>query len=239
MPSALTRPTRAAVQNRLLHAMPAEAVDQLWPDFEWMALKPKTPLLQAGKPVDHVYFVEAGSVSMIAMLESGDEIEVGIVGPEGMVGLPVLLGAPTSPVEAIVQADTAVHRIQAGAFRQAVTGHPAMMVALLRYVDAFLFQVSQTAVCNGHHQIEQRLARWILMTQDRVSADSFAMTQQFLSYMLGVQRPSVTLVVGTLQKAGLIRHHRGEMHVVDRPGLEAAACECYDVVQRRFAWLTR
>ncbi len=175
---------------------------------------------------------------MIAMLENGEEIEVGLVGPEGMAGLPVLLGAPTSPIEAIVQADTAVLRLPATTFRQALAQHPAMMVPLLRYVDAFLFQVSQTAVCNGHHQIEQRLARWILMTQDRVNADSFVMTQQFLSYMLGVQRPSVTLVVGTLQKAGLIRHQKGEMQVLDRPGLEAAACECYDVVRRRFSWLT-
>ncbi|MGI4952915.1 MAG: Crp/Fnr family transcriptional regulator [Janthinobacterium lividum] len=202
-----------------------------------MPLSPKTVLMVPNEPVHHVYFVETGTVSMIAILENGEEIEVGLVGFEGMAGLPVLLGAPTSPIEAIIQTDAAVFRLPAAAFRQAIADHPSMMVPLLRYVDAFLFQVSQTAVCNGHHQIEQRLARWTLMTQDRVKTDRFVMTQQFLSYMLGVQRPSVTLVVGTLQKAGLIRHHRGEMEVLDRPGLEAVACECYHVVRQRYHWL--
>ena len=238
MSSPLTRPTQAAIQNRLLRAMPSGVVDRLWPHLEWVHLTVKTVLILPNEPVDHVFFVEAGSISMIAILENGDEIEVEMVGPEGMAGLPVLLGAPTSPVEAVVQADTAVFRLSATAFREAMTEHPGMMIVLLRYVDAFLFQVSQTAVCNGHHQIEQRLARWILMTQDRVNTSRFVMTQQFLSYMLGVQRPSVTLAVGTLQKAGLIRHHKGEMEVLDRPGLEAVACECYEVVRQRFAWLT-
>ena len=238
MTSAFTRPTQATLQNRLLRAVPSEVLDQLWPHLEWMSFAPKTLLLVLNEPVHHVFFVEIGSVSMIAMLENGEEIEVGLVGPEGMVGLPVLLGAPTSPIEAMVQADTAAFRLPASAFRQIMSEHPAVMAPMLRYVDAFLFQVSQTAVCNGHHLIEQRLARWILMTQDRVNTTSFVMTQQFLSYMLGVQRPSVTLVVGTLQKAGLITHHRGKMEVLDRPGLEAVACECYDVVRRRFAWLT-
>ena len=239
MSDSLTAPTRATFKNRLLHAMPGEVVDHLWPQFEWVELTPKTVLLKPNKPVEYVHFVEVGSVSMISMLENGDEIEVGLVGPEGMAGLPVLLGAPTSAVEGIIQANGSALRMTAHAFRAAMAQHPAMMVPLLRYVDAFLFQVSQTAVCNGHHQIEQRLARWILMTHDRVDNDVFMMTQQFISHMLGVQRPSVTLAVGTLQKAGLIQHRRGEVHVLDRPGLEAVTCECYHTVQQRFAWLTR
>lgn len=238
MPNSFTRPTQATLQNRLLRAMPGEVVDQLWPQHEWMLLAPKLVLMRANEPVDHVFFVETGSVSMVSIPENGEETEVGLVGPEGMVGLPVLLGSPTSPIEALVQTDIAVFRMSANAFSQAMITHPAMVLPLLRYVDAFLFQVSQTAVCNGHHQIEQRLARWILMTQDRVDTSRFVMTQQFLSYMLGVQRPSVTLAVGTLQKAGLIRHQRGEMEVLNRPGLEAVSCECYEVVRRRFDWLT-
>ena len=109
---------------------------------------------------------------------------------------------------------------------------------LLRYVDAFLHQVSQSAACNGRHQIEQRLARWILMTNDRIQSDRFLMTQEFMSHMLGVQRPGVSLAIRALQRAGLVQHEKGHMRVLDRPGLEAAACECYGAVQRRYAWLT-
>jgi CRP-like cAMP-binding protein len=238
MSSPRLQPAQAMFQNRLLRAMPRDVVDHLRPHLEWVLLAAKTVVLRPNEPVDYVVFVEAGLVSMIAMLEDGEEIEVGLVGPEGMVGLPVLLGSLTSPVEARVQADAEVFRISAGAFNQAMTNYPAMASPLLRYVDAFLFQVSQTAVCNGHHQIEQRLARWILMTHDRLDASSFIMTQQFLSYMLGVQRPSVTLAIGTLQKAGLIRHQRGVMEVLSRVGLEAVSCECYEVVRRRSDWLT-
>ena len=114
---------------------------------------------------------------------------------------------------------------------------PSLLRVLLRYLDTFLVQVSQTAACNGHHNIEQRLARWILMTHDRVEGDIFLMTQEFMSYMLGVQRPGVTLAIGALQNAGLIQHFKGHMTILDRAGLEAVACECYGNVQSRFAWL--
>lgn len=239
MPGIPVQPSRSATKNLLLQAMPAEVVDSLWPQLEWTPLTLRTILLLPEQMPDFVYFIEAGSVSMVSTLDTGEQVEIGLVGREGFVGLPVLLGAPTSPIEAMVQAEGGAWRLPASAFRRLMTDQPSVIIPLLRYVDSFLMQVSQTAVCNVHHQIEQRLARWILMTQDRVEADTFPMRQQFLSLMLGVQRPSVTLTVGTLARAGLINHVKGEMHVLDRVGLEAVACECYDLVRRRFAWLQR
>ena len=174
---------------------------------------------------------------MVAMMEDGAQIEVGLVGPEGMTGLPLLLGAPTSALEGLVQVGGTALRLPAAAFRAALAEVPSLLGLLLRYVDAFHVQVAQTAACNGRHQMEQRLARWLLMTHDRVADDSFHMRQEFMSTMLGVRRPAVTLAVGALQRAGLVRHDRGQMRVLDRPGLEAASCECYETVRQRFAWL--
>lgn len=128
-------------------------------------------------------------------------------------------------------------RLPAAAFRAALAEMPALLGPLLRYVDAFHFQVAQSAACNGRHPIEQRLARWLLITHDRVEGDRFFMTQEFMSTMLGVRRPGVTLAIGTLQRAGLVQHDRGSAQVLNRRGLEAASCECYGIVQRRFDWL--
>jgi CRP-like cAMP-binding protein len=139
----------------------------------------------------------------------GVRIEVGLVGPEGMVGLPVLLGAETSTLEAMVQVDGVALRLSAAAFRAALTALPTLLGLLLRYVDAFHSQVTQSAACNGRHQIEQRLARWLLMTHDRVEGDSFQMTQEFMAAMLGVRRPGVTLAMSALQRAGLVQHEKG------------------------------
>jgi CRP-like cAMP-binding protein len=154
-----------------------------------------------------------------------------------MVGISLLLGAPTSALEGLVQVDGTALRLPAAAFRAALSEMPALLGLLLRYVDAFHVQVSQTVACNGRHQIEQRLARWLLMTHDRVEGDSFTMTQEFMSAMLGVQRPGVTLAIGALQRAGLVQHDKGSARVLDRPGLEAASCECYGIVRQRFDWL--
>ena len=174
---------------------------------------------------------------MVSTLEDGARIEVGMVGPEGMVGLPVLLGSGTSPWEAMVQVEGLGSRMSAHAFRAALTEPPSLMGVLLRYLDAVQSQIAQSAACNGRHPVEQRLARWLLTTLDRLEGDSFVMTQEFMSTMLGVRRPGVTLAIGALQRAGLVRHEKGTMHVLDRTGLGAASCECHDVVRRRFAWL--
>ena len=158
-----------------------------------------------------------------------------MVGYDGMVGLPLLHGAGTSHLETLTQIDGVALRLQEAAFRAAAAG-PAFQSILLRYTDAYLTQVSQSGACNGRHSIEQRLARWILMTQDRVRGGAFVMTQEFIAVMLGVRRSGVTQAIGALQRAGLVRHERSTMTILDRSGLEAMSCECYRTVQGRNGW---
>ena len=237
MPDISSRPTPQTVRNRLLRLLPPADLERLCPRLEPVGLTARSVLLLPGVPVESVHFVETGTVSMIAMMEDGTRIEVGLVGPEGMTGLSLLLGAPTSPLEGMVQVDGTALRLPAAAFRTALAETPALLGLLLRYVDAFHVQVAQSAACNGRHQIEQRLARWLLTTHDRVEGDTFLITQEFMSTMLGVRRPAVTLALGALQRAGLVRHSKGHAQVLDRPGLEAASCECYEIVRQRYAWL--
>lgn len=237
MPNALSHSPPQNGRNALLRLLPPSDLERLWPRLEPVELTLKTVLLAPGAVVESVHFVETGTVSMIAVMEDGMQIEVGLVGPEGMAGLPLLFGEPTSALEGLVQVGGTALRLPAAAFRTALAELPSLLPVLLRYVDAFHSQVAQTAACNGRHQIVQRLARWLLMTHDRVEGDSFDMTQEFMSAMLGVQRPGVTLAMGTLQHAGLVRHDRGTAWVLDRPGLEAVSCECYGAVQQRFDWL--
>ena len=239
MPTSLSSLTPCqTVRNRLLRLLPPAELDRLWPRLEPVELPLKSVLLMPDVPVESLHFVEAGTVSMIAMLEDGMQIEVGLVGPEGLAGLPLLLGAGTSALEGMVQVRGTALRLPAAALRAALAEAPGLLPLLLRYVDAFHFQVAQSAACNGRHHIEQRLARWLLMTHDRVGGDSFFMTQEFMSTMLGVRRPGVTLAIGALQRAGLVGHEKSHVRMLDRPGLEAASCECYEFVRRRFDWLT-
>jgi CRP-like cAMP-binding protein len=237
MPSAKRGFTPGSIKNRLLRTLPADELERIRPRLELVNLTTKTVLIAPEREVESVYFVEAGIVSMISTLEDGARIEVGMVGFEGMLGLPVLLGSGTSPWEAMVQVEGVGLRMSAAAFRSALAEIPSLMGVLLRYLDAVQSQIAQSAACNGRHPVEQRLARWLLTTLDRVEGDCFVMTQEFMSTMLGVRRPGVTLAIGAVQRAGLVRHERRTMHVLDRTGLEAASCECHDIVKRRFAWL--
>ena len=234
VPRALSDPSA----NQLLRRLPAAELRQLLPRLERIELEPGAVLLTSNGAVDGALFIQAGVVSMLASLRDGARMEVGLVGPEGMVGLPLLFGTSTSPLEAMVQGAGVAWKLPAEAFRAAVTGLPSLLGLLLRYVDAFHTQVSQCAACNGCHRIEQRLARWTLMTDDRTVGDGFLMTQGFMSHMLGVRRPGINLALGVLQRAGLVQHRDGIMRVLDRPGLEAASCECYAVIRDRQAWLT-
>jgi CRP-like cAMP-binding protein len=225
------------IQNRVLRALSAADLEQLQPRLERVELRAKAVVLVQDAPVESVYFIETGTVSIITTMLDGTRSEVGLVGPEGMVGLPVLLGTATSHLEGMVQVEGAALRLSGASFRMALNEMPALSVLLLRYVDAFHAQVVQTAACNGRHLIQQRLARWLLMTHDRTEGDSFLMTQEFLSTMLGVRRASVTQAIGVFQRKGLVEHGKRNLQVLDRHGLEAAACECYALVQRRYAWL--
>ena len=221
-----------APRNRLLAALPPEDLAWVRPRLERVELPVRHTLYAAHEPITAVHFPETGWVSMLATLENGDAAEVGLIGREGMVGLPLLLGTDHAPFEAMTQAGGTVLRLDAAAFREELEARSTLRTLLLRYAMAFTVQVAQTAACNGRHHIEDRLARWLLMAHDRAEGDAFPMTHEFLSMMLGVRRAGITVAAGSLQKAGLIRYERGRMAITDRAGLEAAACECYGIARR-------
>ena len=225
-------PAAAAPRNRLLAALPPEVLAALWPRLHPVELPLRRVLHVAGEPITAVYFPETGYVSALASMEDGDAAEVGMVGREGMVGLPVLLGAECDDIEAVVQSPGTALRMDAAAFRAELERAPAFRTLLLRYALVHHGQVARTAACNGRHHTDQRLARWLLMAHDRARTDQFPMTHEFLGMMLGVRRAGITVAAGQLQKAGFVRYERGCIEVTDRPGLESAACECYGIVRR-------
>jgi CRP-like cAMP-binding protein len=223
-----------AVKNQLLAALPPEVLSRLLPRMRPFSLSLREILIRPETQIEAVYFVESGWVSLVAALDNGTQAEVGLIGREGMVGLPLITGIDTAFVEAFVQGDGSALRMDAAAFRHALKEEPALQHLLFRYLEAMNSQTTQTAACNGRHDLEQRLARWLLMAHDRAEGDEFQVTQEFLALMLCVYRPSVSVVASTLQRAGMIRYGRGHVTVLDRNALEATACDCYSVVKRRF-----
>ncbi|SDD94516.1 Crp/Fnr family transcriptional regulator [Belnapia rosea] len=219
-------------RNRLLAALPSDVLAELWPQLKSVELPFRHVLQAPGRPIEAVYFPESGWSSMLAYMEDGDAAEVGLIGREGFVGLPVLLGADHDDIEAMVQCPGTALRMDVRAFRQELQRHPALHNLLLRYALVHHGQVVRTAACNGRHQTDQRLARWLLMAHDRAEGDEFPMTHEFLSMMLGLRRAGVTVAAGQLQKAGHIEYGRGHITITDRPGLESVACECYGIVRR-------
>jgi len=228
---------KSAVRNRLLAALSPEDWAQLEPHLELVELPFDQTIHAAGGALDAVFFIETGMISKIVTLEEGDQVEAGLAGPEGLAGLALVYGDSRSITDDRVQLEGRALRIGAAALHAQMDRSAALRGLLLRYALAFHIQVALTAACNARHPIEQRLARWLLMAHDRAEADVFAMTHEFLSLMLGVRRPGVTIAAGMLQKAGLIRYARGQMTVADRLGLEAASCECYHTVRHEFARL--
>jgi CRP-like cAMP-binding protein len=223
-----------APRNRLLAALPPEDLARLWPRLQPVELVFRQTLQAPEEPITAVYFPETGYLSRLAPMDDGDSAEVGLVGPEGMIGLAILLGGDRDGFEILVQVPGTALRMGAGAFREELDRIPALRAVLNRYALAHFEQVARSAACNGRHHVEQRLARWLLMAHDRVEGDEFPMTHEFMSMMLGVRRAGITVAAGTLQKAGLIRYERGRMEITDRPGLEAAACECYGIDRRAY-----
>jgi CRP-like cAMP-binding protein len=221
-----------APRNRLLAALPLDDLARLWPRLEAVELPFRKVLHAPGEPIEAVFFPETGYASMLACMEDGDAAEVGMVGREGMIGLPVLLGADHDDIEGMVQSPGTALRMDAQAFREELERLPASRTLLLRYALVHHGQVARTAACNGRHHVDQRLARWLLMAHDRVEGDEFPMTHEFLSMMLGVRRAGITVAAGQFQKAGFIHYERGCIDVTDRPGLESVACECYGIVRR-------
>ncbi len=227
----------SAVSNGLLAALPTDDLARLRPRLQPVELPFDRTLYPADGAVEAVLFIESGMVSLLATLEGGEQVEVGVVGREGLVGLPLVFGDDRSLVEARVQQEGTALRIGAATFRAAMDESAALRGLLKRYAQAFHAQVTLTAACNARHAIEQRLSRWLLIAHDRADGDEFPMTHEFISMMLGVRRPGVSLAAGVLQKAGLIHYARGRMAVTDRPGLEASSCECYHTARREFARL--
>jgi CRP-like cAMP-binding protein len=227
-------PSTISIANQLLVALPPEDLDPLRALLEPVSLANKQTLSAPGAPIDYVYFPQNGMVSLVQPLENGAMIEVGMIGNEGLVGVPVVLGADSSPLEAMVQMPGSALRMRASALREEASRRTALLASLLRYVQALHIQVSLTAACNGRHTLPERLARWLLTAHDRASSDQLPLSHEFLSMMLGVRRAGVTVALGTLRAAALIRNTHGQVNVIDRPGLEAASCECYRTVRNEY-----
>jgi CRP-like cAMP-binding protein len=221
-------------QNRLLSALSRDVQIRLLPRTEKIPMGTRLVLCEADAPISHVYFPLSGVVSLVLPLKGGESVEVATVGNEGIVGLPVFLGAERSSMKAFCQVAGQALKMRADGFRRVLEEHPDFAEVVRRYAQGMIGQLSQTTACNHVHSVQERMCRWLLMTHDRVGADEFHLTQEFLAQMLGVRRPSVTVAAGLLQKEGLIRYRRGQIRIADRARLEAGACECYDTVRREF-----
>ena len=219
------------IENSLLAAVPRKAYRTLLAGLEPVTLTFGDVLYEPGQTIRHVYFPGASLVSLLTLADGHRALEVGLIGREGMVGIPLVLGHSQSSVRALVQGTGTALRMRSARFRNEFRSCLPLQRELYRYVHALMAQISQTAACNRFHVVETRLARWLLMTHDRVKSDQFRMTQEFLGHMLGVRRVGVTKAAQALQTHDLIRYSRGDITVLDRAGLEAAACECYEVVK--------
>jgi CRP-like cAMP-binding protein len=215
------------VENHLIARLPRADRTRFLSLCEPVQLTLGQVLSEPGKRANHVYFPTDGFISLIAMVSGSPGVEVGMVGSEGMLGAHLSLGVTTSPLHALVQGSGAARRIPTAIFLGELAQNAQLQRSLSRYVYVLMSQLASSATCLRFHLIGQRLARWLLMSQDRAHSSSFHVTQEFLSYMLGVRRVSVTAAASALQSAGLITYHRGELTVLDRSGLEAAACGCY------------
>ena len=223
-----------ATDNALLSGLPRLVQECLRPHLERVAVSAHTVVIEPNEPLSHVWFPTTAVFSIITILPDGRAVEVGTAGPEGMVGIPVLLGVGSMPRQVFVQIAGEALRMDAESFTAALDEHPEMRRRLLRYAHAYLDDIAQSVACNRLHSLEQRCARWILKTHDRVRGDYLPLTQQFLAFMLGVRRAGVSVAAEALQRAGLIRYQRGKIMVLDRHGLEAAACPCYAINRDNF-----
>ena len=223
--------------NRLLAALPPEDVTRLLPQLAPVTWALGDVLYEPDRLMAYLYFPTTAVVSLIYTMLDGTTAEMGLVGQEGVVGIALFMGGDTTPNRAIVQVAGEAFRLPAPALRAEFQRGGTVQLALLRYTQALITQISQTAVCNRLHAIEQRLCRWLLLTRDRVPTDQVQMTQEFLAHMLGVRREGVTVAAQHLQEAGLIRYTRGHITILDRPSLEATTCECYQVVRDEFTRL--
>jgi CRP-like cAMP-binding protein len=221
------------VHNEILLAIPHTERDAVLPKMEFVRLKLHQVLHEAGETLKSAYFCNSGMFSVLNVMSDGKSVEVGLIGREGFSGTPLVAGFLTSHTRTVVQAEATAFRVDADALRAALPKNPKLEHQLNRYAQLLAVQVTQIAACNRLHEVNERLARWLLMTQDRVGSEHLPLTQEFLAQMLGTRRSSVTVSAGTLQKAGLIAYTRGNVSILDRRNLEAAACDCYGLLQRQ------
>jgi CRP-like cAMP-binding protein len=221
-------------QNDLLAALPAAEYERLQLHFDRVDMPQGLTLFDSGDTVTDVYFPLDSIVSLLSVAQSGAAAEIGIVGNEGIVGVSLFMGGASTPSRAVVQIAGTGIRLNARALNEAFDTSAPVMHLLLRYTQALITQMSQTAACNRHHSLDQQLCRWLLMTLDRVAGSQIHMTQELMANMLGVRREGVTVAALKLQRAGLLRYSRGHISILDRPGLEQRACECYGVVKREY-----
>ena len=220
--------------NRLLGLLPPRDYQRLRPHLRRIPLEYRQSLYRANKPIEFVYFIETGVGSLVNTMKNGEAAEVGTIGNEGLVGLPVVLGDDRAPTSVYVQVPGAGLRLKATMLKKELARSASMQAVMLRYGHAFFNQVAQSAACNHFHTLQQRCCRWLLMTHDRMQSDKFLLTQEFLAMMLGVQRTGVTAAAGALQRAGLIHYKYGNVTIIDRRGLMQRSCECYGVSKREF-----
>ena len=218
-------------ENHILAALPRDEYERLLSLSDTVSHSLRSLMYQANGPINHVYFPTSGVLSLIVIMADGGSVEVGTVGNEGFLGTPILLGADRSPTQVFCQVPGASRRMRAAVFIDEIAKSSVFRRACLRYTQGLLAMTAQSTACNKLHPVNERCARWLLITHDRVPGDEFPITHEFLSMMLGTRRASVTVAAGALQQAGLITYHRGHIKVLDRPGLEAASCECYGVVR--------
>lgn len=226
----MSRLIQATVRNRILAAIPAAEFALVAEHLTRVELALGESLHRAGEKIVNVFFVESGFISALTMLSDGQPLEIGLIGSEGLAGVSVILGATNSYSETMCQTGGGAFRMPAAALKDVAARAPHLHDLLLRYTHVFHVQVAQTAACNAHHDLGQRLARWLLAAHDRSNVAELSLTQDLIAVMLGVRRSTVSIAAGTLQKAGIIRYHHGKITVVDRVGLENAACECYEAV---------
>jgi CRP-like cAMP-binding protein len=222
----------APSQNQLLGKLPAAAYGRVLPELEHVALKLGSAIYESGSPQGYVYFPTDSIVSLLSVMEDGASAEIAVVGNEGVVGISLFMGGETTPSRAVVQSAGNAYRLKGSHLKREFELGGPLQYLLLRYTQALITQMAQTAVCNRHHSVEQQLCRWLLLSLDRLPSNELTMTQELIANMLGVRREGVTAAAGRLQEAGLIQYSRGKITVLDRPRLEQRVCECYGVVKR-------
>ena len=223
-----------SLQNHLLGSLPPADYQRFAPELEYVKMKLGYSLYESGSNLEHVYFPVTGIVSLLYVTKAGASAELAVIGCEGMIGISLFMGGETTPNRAIVQSECEAYKLSATKLKDEFAHAGALQLQLLKYTQALITQISQTAVCNRHHSIEQQFCRWLLLSLDRLPANQLEMTQELIANMLGVRRQGVTEAAGALERHGLISHKRGLIQVLDRPGVEQRTCECYGVVRREY-----